>query len=151
LRSKCGRVELLVARDGRRGRKSLLYKKVLMRVALDAVLFRQSGPSHTILGVPYALKGFEFGTLISLADASRVIAEKKAYTLSTRPRWKLIAGTVEGVEFPMVSGFASLCTAIMMSIGQEKLPVITPAGQNDLARGEGVAAELADVIRKLIA
>jgi hypothetical protein len=151
LRSKCGRVELLVARDGRRGRKSLLYKKVLMRVALDAVLFRQSGPSHTILGVPYTLKGFEFGTLISLADASRVIAEKKAYTLSTRPRWKLIAGTVEDVEFPMVSGFASLCTAIMMSIGQEKLPVITPAGQNDLARGEGVAAELADVIRKLIA
>ena len=135
----------------RRGKKSLLYKKVLMRVALDAVLYRQSGPNHIILGVPYALKGFEFGTLISLADGSRAEAEKLSYTLSTRPRWKLITGTVEGMEFPMVSGFASLCTAIMLAIGQDKLPVITPAGQNDLARGESAAAELAELICKFIA
>jgi hypothetical protein len=151
VQSKCGRVEVLVARDGRRGKKSLLYKKVLMRVALDAVLYRQSGPNHIILGVPYALKGFEFGTLISLADGSRAEAEKLSYTLSTRPRWKLITGTVEGMECPKVSGFASLCTAIMLAIGQDKLPVITPAGQNDLARGEGAAAELAELICKLIA
>ena len=145
-RSTCGRIEFLVPQDNRRGNRSSQYKKVLMRVVMDAVLLRQNGPSHIILADPYTLKGFEFGTLLDLTGDISLDATKSTYTLATRPRWRLVTGDLSDVTTPAKSGYEQLCRTLMGLLSADTLPVITPEGVRDLQRGEQAAVELSEAI-----
>jgi hypothetical protein len=145
-RSTCGRIEFLVPQDNRRGNRSSQYKKVLMRVVMDAVLLRQNGPSHIILADPYTLKGFEFGTLLDLTGDISLDATKSTYTLATRPRWRLVTGDLSDVTTPVQSGYEQLCRTLMGLLSADILPVITPEGVRDLQRGEQAAVELSEAI-----
>ena len=146
--SPCDRLEALVMNDHRRGHASSAskrYMRLLRRVAFDAILLRQSGPTSVILASAYSLKGFEFGTLMDLTGGS----EKSTYTLATRPRWQLISGTVEEVRFPPQSGFSDLATALIEAYAHDVIPFISRNGLEDLRRGEVSAKEMATVVKQL--
>ena len=145
VQSACQRLEILVMKDHRRGSKSHQYRKLLRRVAFEAVHLRQSGPGSVIIASPYSLKGFEFGTLMDLTGGD----EKETYTLATRPRWQLISGSVEEVAFPVNSGFAELAIALAGAIALDVIPFISASGLQDLTRGEVAARELAKIATAL--
>lgn len=145
--SHCKRLQGVFALDNRRGKASNRYKKVLMRVLLDAVLLRQAGERYVTVADAYHLKGFEVGTLIDLTRDVAISDVQTAYSMATRPRWKLIQGDVGSVKFLEKSGYFTLCGEIMRLLSMDILPVITPLGVKDLQRGESAAEELAAVLR----
>jgi len=151
--SLCGRLELLVIRSGLRGKpgpkpdSSERYQQVLKRIVLDAIALKQYGPNYLLIDTGSALQGFEFGTLINLTGSEHKGAENKHYMLATRPRARLIEGTVDEVVFPR-SAYAELCREILNAQEDYAIPFITPVGVADLVRGEGAASELASIIRE---
>ena len=87
------RIEFLYLKKDRRTpteTKGNNYAKVLRRLVESAITYRASGAGITLLGEPYTLKGFEFGTLISIpADVNRANSQRD-YAVATRPRWALL-------------------------------------------------------------
>lgn len=144
--SQCQRLQGVFALDNRRGKASNRYKLVLMRVLLDAVLLRQAGERYLTVADAFSLKGSEVGTLLDLTGDVTTVDVQTAYSMATRPRWKLVQGDLGSVSFPKNSGYSRLCREIMRLLSLDILPVLTPSGVRDLQRGESAADELAIVL-----
>jgi len=144
--TECGRLEFLVMKNNKRGSSSFAYKKVLSRVANEAILLKQNGPTNIILADSYTLKGFEFGTLMDMTGDGGEGSVKKTYTLATRPRWRLVSGSVEEVQIPQQTGYSALCKALVNAFQSDIIPFISRIGLMDLQRGESSAGEMAALV-----
>jgi hypothetical protein len=127
------RIEFLYLRRDRRTpteTKGIDYAKVLKRLVESAITYRASGAGITLLGEPYTLKGFEFGTLISIpADIDKPNLQRD-YAVATRPRWALFNVNREALNW-RASDFtlpAMLIEANIEIIGQ------FPVFSSDLVR-----------------
>ena len=70
--------------------KGVKYAKVLKRLVENAIWYRASGPGLLLIGEAYSLKGFEFGTLISIPSNASKSNRERDYAVATRPRWALL-------------------------------------------------------------
>ena len=71
---------------------------------------------------------------------------KKTYTLATRPRWRLVSGSVEEVQIPQQTGYSALCKALVNAFQSDIIPFISRIGLMDLQRGESSAGEMAALV-----
>ncbi len=122
-------VEFLYLRNDRRTpieTRGYRFRKVLKRLVEGAITYRASGAGITLLGEPYTLKGFEFGTLINIPANSNKPNSQRDYAVATRPRWALLNVDRESLRWS-ASQFtlpAMLIEENIESLGQ--FPVFTP-------------------------
>ena len=122
-------VEFLYLRNDRRmpiETKGIKFRKVLKRLVESAITYRASGAGITLLGEPYTLKGFEFGTLINIPADSKKPNSQRDYAVATRPRWALLNVDRESLKWS-ASQFtlpAMLIEENIESLGQ--FPVFSP-------------------------
>jgi hypothetical protein len=122
-------VEFLYLRNDRRTpieTKGIKFRKVLKRLVESAITYRASGAGITLLGEPYTLKGFEFGTLINIPADLKKPNSQRDYAVATRPRWALLNVDRESLKWS-ASQFtlpAMLIEENIESLGQ--FPVFSP-------------------------
>ena len=123
------RIEFLQLKKDRRTpteTKGNNYAKVLRRLVESAITYRASGAGITLLGEPYTLKGFEFGTLINIPADLEKANSQRDYAVATRPRWALLNVDRESLKWS-ASQFtlpAMLIEENIESLGQ--FPVFSP-------------------------
>jgi hypothetical protein len=123
------RIEFLFLKKDRRTpteSKGSNYAKVLRRLVESAITYRASGAGMTLLGEPYTLKGFEFGTLINIPADLKKENSQRDYAVATRPRWALLNVDRESLKWS-ASQFtlpAMLIEENIESLGQ--FPVFSP-------------------------
>jgi hypothetical protein len=92
----------------------------------------------TLLGEPYTLKGFEFGTLINIPADLKKANSQRDYAVATRPRWALLNVDRESLKWS-ASQFtlpAMLIEENIESLGQ--FPVFSPVIVRALADDQQV-------------